>query len=140
FFTIAGLWPLAEAARNCGLDLYTPRFRSMFDGPLALAMPELVLPNFNDSGTVPLENQSDLYELAYARFQSPTYLPLLAQSSRSGRLALLYGSALASAGLARPGSGPAVPPVLPGISPAISRNLPSSGYAILQRGTNSNAT
>src|SRR5437588_834081 len=45
FFTISGLIPLAEAARNCGINLYTEKFCSMFEGPLALAMPNLVLPN-----------------------------------------------------------------------------------------------
>ena len=54
FFTIEGLWPLAEAARHAGIDLYSPRFKSMFDGPLNLAMPDLRLPNFNDSGIVDL--------------------------------------------------------------------------------------
>ncbi len=68
FFTIEGLWPLAEAARHCGLDLYEARFKSMFDGPLALAMPDLKLPNFNDSGTVSLTSRADLYELAFARW------------------------------------------------------------------------
>src|SRR5262249_35576550 len=33
FFTIEGLWPLMEAARNCGRDLYGPKFKQMFDGP-----------------------------------------------------------------------------------------------------------
>jgi len=129
YFTIAGLWPLAEAARNCGRDLYTPRFRAMFDGPLALAMPNLVLPNFNDSGTVPLENQSDFYELAFSRYQKPAYLPLLSNSDRRGRLALLFGSPL-----------PSNTPVRPGIAEGSSRNLTSSGYAILQRGSGENAT
>ena len=33
FFTIDGLIPLAEAARHAGIDLYSPRFETMFDGP-----------------------------------------------------------------------------------------------------------
>jgi hypothetical protein len=126
FYTIQGLWPLTEAARHCGRDLYGPRLRSMFDGPLALAMPDLVLPNFNDSGTVPLSSHADLYELAFARYTNAAYVPLLAGSDRRGRLALLYGAPT----LPRPGQLPA-----PG-----SRNSPASGYAILQQGEGVNAT
>src|SRR5262249_32506230 len=120
FFTVAGLWPLAEAARHCGIDLYGKDFKKMFDGPLSLAMPDFVLPNFNDSGTVPLQNQSDLYELAYARFADASYVPLLQRSGRSGRLALLFGV-----------------PNLPSGSnlPVVhSHNSPASGYAILESG------
>lgn len=126
FFTIAGLWPLAEAARNCGINLYTDKFCQMFEGPLALAMPNLVLPNFNDSGTVPLRNEADLYELAWARFGKSEFLPLIKDSNRSGRLALLFGATnlpSASAG-----------------SLSSSRNLKASGYAILQQGNGVDAT
>lgn len=126
FYTIQGIWPLTEAARHCGRDLYGPKLRSMFDGPLALAMPDFVLPNFNDSGTVPLRGQADLYELAFARYTNAAYLPLLAQSERRGRFALLYGK-------------PTLPPT--GQLPAPgSRNSPASGYAILQQGQGENAT
>jgi oligo-alginate lyase len=130
FFTIAGLWPLAEAARNCGLNLYDAKFQSLFDGPLALAMPNFVLPNFNDSGTVPLENEDDLYELAFARFQNPAYLGLLSSSSHRGRLALLYGvnESAAPAAVSTPRA------------EAKSHNSIASGYAILQRGSGQDAT
>jgi hypothetical protein len=134
FFTIAGLWPLAEAARHCGIDLYGPKFQAMFDGPLSLAMPDLVLPNFNDSGMVPLSNQGDAYELAYARFRNAAYIPLLRQSERPGRLALLYGvTDLASPG----GVGDARST---GGSQCSSHNSPASGYAVLQRGEGKDAT
>ena len=130
YFTISGLWPLAEAARNCGLDLYTAKFRSMFDGPLALAMPDLVLPNFNDSGTVPLRNQADIYELAFARFQNPDYLPLIFGSERRGRMALLFGANISSAAAQTE----------PLSAARGSRNLTASGYAILQSGQGEDAT
>lgn len=126
FFTIGGVWPLTEAARNCGRDLYGPKLQSMFDGPLALATPDFVLPDFNDSGTVPLAGQSDLYELALARYGKAIYQPLLAQSKRRGQLAMLYGATnpLAGAQLASLGS----------------RNSLASGYAILQSGQGIDAT
>ncbi len=127
FFTIQGLWPLAEAARNCGIDLYTDQFGRMFEGPLALAMPDLVLPNFNDSGLIPLERQADLYELGYARLHSPACLKLLRGSDRAGRLALLYGAKTLAEADAKAAA-------------SRSRNLEASGYAILQAGEGSNAT
>jgi len=120
FFTIEGLWPLAEAARHCGLDLYDARFKSMFDGPLALAMPNLTLPNFNDSGTVLLTSRADLYELAYARWHDPRYAPMLAAGRRKGDLALWFGTPDLPKGEINAGRG--------------SRNSPASGYAILERG------
>ena len=125
FFTIAGLWPLAEAARNCGLNLYGQKFASMFDGPISLAMPNLVLPNFNDSGTVPLQNQSDLYELAFARFGNSNCLPLLAASERRGRMALLFGVTN-------------LPPC--GNFAAAGSHTTASGYSILQKGQGTNST
>ena len=92
----------------------------------SLAMPDLVLPNFNDSGTVALRSHADLYELAFARYTNAAYVPLLAGSDRRGRLALLYGT-------------PQLPPA--GKLPALgSRNSPASGYAILQQGQGTDAT
>jgi hypothetical protein len=126
FFTIAGLWPLAEAARHGGIDLDSAKFRSMFDGPLALAMPDLVLPNFNDSGPVPLQAQADLYELAFAHYGVPAYAPLLARSARRGQLALLYGATNLPAASHIPDLG--------------SRNSSASGYAVLQQGPATNPT
>jgi hypothetical protein len=126
FFTIAGLWPLMEAARNCCVDLYSPQFKKMFDGPFALAMPNFSLPNFNDSGISPLQEHADVYELAFARFGDPAYAPMLARSSRHDRMALFFGATNLPAG--NPSSVSA------------SRNLEASGYAILQQGQGARAT
>jgi hypothetical protein len=126
FFTVAGLWPLTEAARNCGMNLYGPKLKAMFDGPLALAMPNLVLPNFNDSGTVALQSQADIYEVALARFGDASYSRLIQGTERRGRIALLFGlSQLPSPEHSNPGQ---------------SRNLTASGYAILEKGTGPEAT
>jgi hypothetical protein len=128
FFTIEGLWPLAEAARHCGMNLYDePRFKKMFDVPLAMAMPDLRLPNFNDSGFVRLSERADAYELAYARWKDPTYLRLISTSDRKGKLALLYGV-------------PELPVATEVATPLGSRNLAASGYAILQKGDGKDAT
>lgn len=126
FYAMSGMWPLMEAARNCGMDLYEPKFKSLFDGPFALAMPNLMLPNFNDSGLSPLEDHAGLYELAYARFHDPKYVSILKQSGRDDRLALLFGVTNLPAGEAP--------------THLATRNLAASGYAILERGQGTNAT
>lgn len=125
FFTIAGVWPLTEAARNCGLDLYGPKFRSMFDGPITMAMPNFVLPNFNDSGSVALSGEAEYYEIAYARYHNPLYTGLLAKSSRQHRLAMLFGVVEFPPGALQ--------------AAAASRNSPASGYAMLQHGDGAQA-
>jgi hypothetical protein len=124
FFTLEGLWPLAEAARHCGMDLYTLKLKALFDGPFALAMPDMILPNFNDSGYAALGSEAAIYELAFARFHDPRYVALLA--GRESRMALLFGVTNL------PPSAAAVE--LP------SRNLTAGGYAILQEGAGTNAT
>lgn len=125
FFTMEGVWPLAEAARNCGMDLYGEKLKRMFDAPFAFAMPDFVLPDFNDSSEVPLRERAPLYELGYARYRNPLYATLLAGGERKGRMALLFGV-----------------PELPAGSRASlgSRNSTASGYAILQRGAERQAT
>ncbi|MBI5831006.1 MAG: heparinase II/III family protein [Armatimonadetes bacterium] len=126
FFTIDGLMPLAIAAEHCGVNLWSPRLKTMFDAPLALATPDLLMPAFNDSGTVDLKGRRDSYDLAYAKYHDPAYLPLLAGGPRTGRLALLYGEAeLPQAGAAAVRG---------------SANSPASGYAMLQAGDGEGAT
>lgn len=125
FFTIRGLWPLVEAARNCGIDLYGPEFKRLFDAPLRLATPNFRLPAFNDSGEVAIGNSASFYELAFARYQDPAYAALLATGKRDSEMALWFGAdALPSGELPAGGS----------------RNAEASGYAILQRGAGRDAT
>src|SRR6185437_11759690 len=125
FFAMDGMWPLMEAARNCGTDLYGPEFKSLFDGPISLAMPNFSLPNFNDSGISPLESHAEIYELAVARYHDPAYAALL-KGNRSSRMALLFGATDLGQGNVR--------------VPRASRNLAGPGYAILERGADTNAT
>ena len=125
FFTIEGIWPLAEAARNCGIDLYGEKLKSLFDAPFALVMPNFNLPNFNDSGETGIRGHADLYELGYARYHNPGYGAILAQSSRHGSLALYFGvDEIPKAGLQTLGS----------------HNATGSGYAMLRRGADDQAT
>lgn len=125
FFTLSGTWPLTEAARNCGLDLYGPEFKRLLDAPLNLAMPNSCLPAFNDSGEVNVAAQDEIYELGYARYQAPAYAALLAASKRASRQSLWFGvDSLAGASLPQ----------------SASRNAEASGYAILQQGEGRQAT
>lgn len=125
FYTIDGLWPLTEAARNCGIDLYGPELRRMFEAPLRLATPTLRLPAFNDSGEVDLSGRADSYELAFARYGDPAFAALPAATRRTGNLARWFGVAAVSGHVA---------------VAAGSRNAGVSGYAILQKGAGTNAT
>ena len=79
-YTLSALWPLAEAARNSGIDLYGDPLKKMFLAPILLAMPNLMLPAFNDSTESPVRN--NLYELAYARYRDPVYLRALSGANR----------------------------------------------------------
>jgi hypothetical protein len=126
FFTIEGIWPLTEAARNCGINLYGPELGRMYEAPIAFATPKLTLPPFNDSGEVRLTDSPDRYELGYARYPNPITMLLLEKSRRDGQMALWFG-------VDKLGSVDSIPP--PG-----SFNAPESGYAILRKGGGENAT
>lgn len=126
FFTIDGIWPLTEAARNCGIDLYGPKLGGMYEAPIAFATPILTLPPFNDSGEVRLSESADRYELGYARYPNPITELLLERSRRSGQMALFFGVDQ----LGPIGSIPA----------PHGFNATASGYAILRKGGGENAT
>lgn len=123
FYTMSAIWPLLEASRNCGIDLYCPEYKRMFDAPLLFAMPNMSLPAFNDSGQQGVGGS--LYELAYARYKDPLCLEVLAKSNRNNDFALWFGEAK-------------LPP-----APKAewkSANYPRSGYAILAKGEGEQAT
>lgn len=90
-YTMEALWPLAEAARLAGTDLYSERYRTMYDAPLALALPDGGPPGFNDSRGSNVRGMAALYELAFARWGTPAYGRLLARTRRDSSEALLYG-------------------------------------------------
>jgi hypothetical protein len=115
FYTLHALWPLLEAARNCGIDLYGEPLKKMLEAPIRLAMPNLMLPAFNDSAETDVHN--DLYELAWARYHDPVMLAGI-PPARNTAFALWFGE-----------------PELPAATSesAGSRNFPASGYAILER-------
>lgn len=90
-YTMSALWPLAEAARRAGIDLYSDRYRSMYDAPIALALPNGDPPGFNDSAGANLRAYASLYELAYARWRKPEHGRVAAHGGRDSIEALLYG-------------------------------------------------
>jgi hypothetical protein len=81
-YTMQALWPLVEAARLRAVDLYIDRFRSMFDAPINLALPDGEAPGFNDNSGGNVRQEAALYELAYARWKRPEYGRLAASSDR----------------------------------------------------------
>jgi hypothetical protein len=116
-YTMSALWPLAEAARRGGIDLYSDRYRTIYDAPLALALPNGDSPGFNDSAGANVKSYGPLYELAYARWRKQEYGYLVANTRRDSLEALLYGREDA----------------LPGpIVPAGSVVLRDAGYAALR--------
>jgi hypothetical protein len=96
----------------------------MFDAPIVMAMPDLVLPAFNDSGTVSVAGSASLYETALARYQDDRYRLVVARGNRRCDAALLHGAA--DVGKAPPYATP-------------SRNFTASGNAILSAGAGPNA-
>jgi hypothetical protein len=111
------LWPLAEAARQAGIDLYGDRYRTLYDAPLALALPNGDAPGFNDSAGSNVTTLGSLYELAYARWRRPEYGRLVARTSRQSLQALLDGAEEVPAG-----------PLIPEDSVL----LKAAGYAMLR--------
>jgi hypothetical protein len=116
FYTLDAVWALVEAARNCGIDLYGDPLRRMFEAPIRLAMPNMKLPAFNDSGEIDIHNE--LYELALARYREPLLVDGI-PPARTSEMALWFGEDRLP------------PPASPATG---SRNFEASGYAILERG------
>jgi hypothetical protein len=97
----------------------------MFDAPLALAMPDLRLPAFNDSHTVSIPDNAGLYETALARYHDDRYRLVLDRGGRNSDAALLHG--VTETGGQRPWT-------------TVSTNFPNSGFAILASGSGRETT
>ncbi|MBI4873479.1 MAG: heparinase II/III family protein, partial [Acidobacteria bacterium] len=91
-YTMQALWPLAEAARRQGIELFNERYSRLYDAVLALAFPNGDAPGFNDNAGGNALRTANLYELAFARWKKPEFGRLAARSNRSGYEALLYGA------------------------------------------------
>jgi hypothetical protein len=98
-YALSALWPLAEAARAHGIDLYANEsYRAMFDAPIALALPDQSVPDFNDNPSGPLPTWADVYELAFARWKRPEYGRVARLAPRNTVTALLYGAEFVPSG------------------------------------------
>jgi oligo-alginate lyase len=118
-YTMQALWPLAEAARIAGINLYDDTYRRLFDAPLALALPDGNPPGFNDSPGGALSGYASLYELAFSRWNRPEYAAVAALGGRESFSALLWGA-------------DDLPPGDP--VPHASTLLKASGFAVLREG------
>jgi hypothetical protein len=116
-YTLEALWPLAEAARHAGIDLYNDRYSRMYDAPIALASPGGESPGFNDSAGPGLRELGFLYEITYARWRRPAHGHVAAATNRESWQALLYG-------VEQIPPGPLIPPE--------SALLESAGVALLR--------
>ena len=130
FFTLSAMSPLLEAARRSGVDLYGYEaaghsYRKLLEGPISLAMPDMVLPAFSDSNEVDVTGYQNLYELGLARYGEPKFAALLRQRPRNSLEGLITGVA-------------PLPPA--SVRESASQNYPSAGYAVLQQGADANAT
>jgi hypothetical protein len=130
FYTMNAIVPLTEAGQRCGLRLYAYEsegrsFRKLFVGPLDLAMPNMVLPAFSDSGQVNVIGQHPLYEIGMVRYGEARFAEVLRKVKRDTLQAMVVG----------------VFP-LPDSKPRESAgaNFTGAGYAVLQQGTDANAT
>ena len=92
FYTMMALQPLAIAAGNVGIDLYSERYKGMYDAPLRFMAPGGELPAFNDSGTANVLGQGSMYQVAYARWGDPRYLLPIRRSGQKSIEALLFGA------------------------------------------------
>lgn len=125
FYTMNAVWPLVEGLRHIGIDVYTDRYKSLFDAPLDFAFPGLYLPALNDSGQGRSLTNTESYEIAYARWGDPRHAGLLEKTDRTNRLALCFGKAELES----------EPP-----EKTVSVNFPDSGMAILRDGTSEDPT
>jgi hypothetical protein len=104
YFTMQALQPLAVAAEHFGIDLYSARYRSMFEAPLQMMGPDGRLPAFNDSGRNRAIGGGRLYENAWAQWRSELIGAVVGRSSRDSLESLLYGASEVPAGSFEVGS------------------------------------
>lgn len=116
-YTMNALWPLAVAASNAGIDLFTERYRLLYEAPIRLALPDGSAPGFNDSAGGSVWGLVELYDLAYARWKLPIFGRLIRGADRVRWSSLLWGSEPLPEGE---------------VLPTRSDNLPAAGYAVLR--------
>lgn len=91
-YTMNALWPLAVAGENVGLETMTDVYRRAFDGPIAHAQPNLLLPMFNDGWQDAVPKIQ--YPIAWSRWRDPRYAAVLQDVLKDKHipiLALIFG-------------------------------------------------
>lgn len=120
FYTVTPLLTWATALRNCGLNLFDARLKSLFEAPLKAVLPDGSMPQFNDSGGSPIRTQAGQYEQAFSTYADERFLEPIEGSDRDSLQALLFGA-------------PELPDTdTPGRS---TEHLPDSGYIYSRQGT-----
>ncbi|MBM3494441.1 MAG: alginate lyase family protein, partial [Armatimonadetes bacterium] len=122
FYTMDAVWPLTEAARNCGINLYGDEYKRMFVAPILLAMPDGKLPAFNDSTTATAYGNVN-YEIGYARYGDRNIARAVGRA-RESLQSLVCGVA-------------SVPNAVE--TPIGSAEFPASGYTVLRSGPGTNS-
>jgi hypothetical protein len=110
---------MARMATRAGVNLWQqePNIAALLSSPLGVMFPNGVLPAFNDSHEMDLNEQAPLYEAAYAATGNPAFAAIARQAGRDNRFAYLFGvPSLDKAALPKPQS-------------AV---FPEAGYAMLR--------
>lgn len=119
FYALSAIFLACEMADRAGLDLpERDKLRLVLDAPLASALPDQTLPNFNDSHFTPLVQAALSYEMGFRRFGDPRYARVSRAVLRSLE-SLLWGADIAT------DAAKATPPVT-------SEVLPDIGFATLR--------
>lgn len=93
YYTMSALQPLAVAAENVGIDLYSDRYLSMFLAPVRMMGPTGHLPAFNDSGRASALGHDAIYEKGYAKWGLDELAMVITHNGRGKTLeALLWGA------------------------------------------------
>lgn len=82
YVALRGMIHLAEMARHNGIDLYNVTvagrsMKTMFDAPFEIVLPNYEFPRLKDSGGGNILEYAPYYEVGYAVYRDPRYLPIL---------------------------------------------------------------
>lgn len=119
-YALQAMIEIVDAGRRMGLPLHEePRFRSMLVGPLDYAYPNGQFPAINDSDHAHLGSFDAHFVWAWKTYRDPRFVAAYARGDEK-RSRQLLGDAAADTPLP--------------VSEPTSRNLASSGLAVLRRG------
>lgn len=82
FFALHPLAILAQAALNHEYKVNIAPMQSMFSTPIAMSNSKLMLPPFNDSRPIALQEEAYLYEWASSKFHNPSFDEVLMNPKR----------------------------------------------------------